>query len=356
LLSTIRITHRSPTDVKGFALKLDLITTLDGFDALQPEWNHLLPTSSTNQIFLTYQWQRTWWNAYQPGELFIVAGRDDAGTLIGIAPWFIEAGTRTMRGIGCVDVTDYLDVIAPAEHREAFFGEVVNLLAAKADQFSTLDLCNIPQESETLDVLPRFLTDRGFSLQIKQQEVCPFIALPEDFEGYLAQLDKKQRHECRRKLRRIEENKADKIAWYIVGREHNLDEEIDKFLDLMRASHPEKAEFLKNEQHLTFFRTMVHQVARCGWLQLSFLTVNDMPVSTYMNFDFNNRILVYNSGLLPEGYSQFSPGIVLLLYNIQHAIELRRPVFDFLRGNEEYKYRMGGKDRPVMNLEATLSK
>ena len=334
-------------------MKLDLITTVEGFDALQPEWNDLLPTSSTNQIFLTFQWQRTWWNAYQPGELFIVAGRSESGALVGLAPWFIEADTRIIRCIGCVDVTDYLDVLAPAAEREPFIAAVADLLVEHTADFSTLDLCNIPHDSATLEILPRFLTDRGFSLQIKQQEVCPTIELPADFEGYLAQLDKKQRHECRRKLRRIEENQVDKIEWYIVTREHDLDAEIEKFLHLMRASHPEKAVFLTNEQHLTFFRTMVHQVARCGWLQLSFLTVNGMPVSTYMNFDFNNRILVYNSGLLPEGYSQFSPGIVLLLYNIQHAINLRRPVFDFLRGNEEYKYRMGGKDRPVMNIEAT---
>jgi CelD/BcsL family acetyltransferase involved in cellulose biosynthesis len=334
-------------------LKLDLITTIEGFEVLQPEWNDLLPTSSTNQIFLTFQWQRTWWNAYQPGELFIIAGRNEIGALVGLAPWFIEANTRIMRGIGCVDVTDYLDVLAPAADREVFLAAVADLLVEHTADFTTLDLCNIPHDSATLELLPRFLTDRGFSLQIKQQEVCPIIELPADFEGYLAQLDKKQRHECRRKLRRIEENQVDKVEWYMVNRTHDLDAEIDKFLDLMRASHPEKALFLTNEQHLTFFRTMVHQVARCGWLQLSFLTVNDTPVSTYMNFDFNNRILVYNSGLLPEGYSQFSPGIVLLLYNIQHAINLRRPVFDFLRGNEEYKYRMGGKDRPVMNIEAT---
>lgn len=192
-------------------MKLDLIATIDRFEALQPEWNDLLPTSSTNQIFLTFQWQRAWWNAYQPGELFIITGRNEAGLLVGIAPWFIEADTRIIRCIGCVDVTDYLDVLAPAEYREPFLAAVADLLVAQSAKFSKLDLCNIPFGSATLEILPRFLTERGFSLDIKQQEVCPIIDLPADFEGYLAQLDKKQRHECRRKLRRIQENQVDKV-------------------------------------------------------------------------------------------------------------------------------------------------
>jgi CelD/BcsL family acetyltransferase involved in cellulose biosynthesis len=71
-----------------------------------------------------------------------------------------------------------------------------------------------------------------------------------------------------------------------------------------------------------------------------------------MNFDYGGHILVYNSGLLPEEYGHLSLGIVLLCYNIRHAIENKRKVFDFLRGNEVYKYRMGAKDNPVFMLRA----
>jgi len=89
---------------------------------------------------------------------------------------------------------------------------------------------------------------------------------------------------------------------------------------------------------------------------LTFLTVNGKPAATYLNFDYDNRILVYNSGLVPQTYAHLSPGIVLLAFNIQRAIDLGRREFDFLRGNEEYKYRMGGIDRPVMMLEAELQR
>jgi CelD/BcsL family acetyltransferase involved in cellulose biosynthesis len=84
---------------------------------------------------------------------------------------------------------------------------------------------------------------------------------------------------------------------------------------------------------------------------LNVLTVNGDRAATYFNFDYEDQILVYNSGLNPD-YAALSPGIVLISYNIQYAIEHKRKVFDFLQGNEEYKYRLGAEDTAVVNLNA----
>ncbi|MEP7287357.1 MAG: GNAT family N-acetyltransferase [Chloroflexota bacterium] len=337
-------------------MKLELITTMERFESLQAEWNSLLPDNATNEIFLTWEWQSTWWQCYQPGDLWVVAARDTDhnNRLVGLAPWFIEQPARVIRTIGCVEVTDYLDVLAVPGSREEFYLALVDFLVEHATDFSCLDLCNIPAGTPTLDLLPRLLTERGFAVQVKHEDVCPFIPLPSDFETYLDQLDKKQRHELRRKLRRAEAGDEAKLDWYIVGPEHDLNAEMDRFLDLMESSHPDKAKFLGESYHKAFFKTVMPRLAACGWLQLSFLTVKDTAVATYLNFDYNNRILVYNSGLLPSSYSHLSAGIILLIYNIQYAISKGRSEFDFLQGNEEYKYRMGGQDRSVLMLEATL--
>src|SRR5262249_6855099 len=153
-------------------------------------------------------------------------------------------------------------------------------------------------------------------VEIKDEDVCPHITLPGDFEAYLGMLDKKQRHELRRKVRRAEENEDEKVAWYIVGPEHDLKAEMDRFLNLMAASHQNKAQFLQESRHKLFFQTIMPILFERGWLQLSFLTVNGQAAATYFNFDYNNKILVYNSGLLPATHAHLSPGIVLLVYNI----------------------------------------
>ena len=334
-------------------MHLELITTLEQFEALQSDWNALLHYNATNEIFLTWEWQSTWWQVYHPGTLWVITARNETGQLVGIAPWFLEQPDRVIRTIGCVEVTDYLDILALPEAHAAFCSELAIFLTEHAGDYSRLDLCNIPSSSPTLELLPRLLTERGFAVQVKHEDVCPFIPLPDDFEAYLDGLDKKQRHELRRKLRRIESSEDERIEWYMVAPEHDLAAEAQKFMGLMAASAPEKAQFLQDEGHRAFFPAIIERLAVCGWVQLSFLTVNGQAAAAYLNFDFNNRILVYNSGLLPQSYSHLSLGIILLCYNIQTAIAHHREEIDFLQGNESYKYRMGAQDRSVMMLEAS---
>jgi CelD/BcsL family acetyltransferase involved in cellulose biosynthesis len=120
----------------------------------------------------------------------------------------------------------------------------------------------------------------------------------------------------------------------------------------MAASQPSKAEFLRNPANASFFRAVLPTIAARGWLRMTLLQVNQEAVAAYCDFDYQGKTLVYNSGLLPDRYSHLSTGIVLLAYNIQHAIEKGNHLFDFLRGNETYKYRMGGQDTKVFKLMA----
>ena len=333
-------------------VELTVYQDATAFDELKPEWNSLLARAPINCVFYTWEWQSTWWDAYQPGELLILTCRED-GELFGIAPLFIaesEQG-RSVQIIGCVDVTDYLDFIVDEARLPDVFAVFADYFAAHRDTFDILDLCNIPQDSATQSVLPDLLEMRGFDAAVAQQEVCPIIELPEDWGKYLGSLDKKQRHEIRRKLRRIHRT-ASEVDWYIVNGRHQLQEEVVQFMRLMAASDPQKEQFLQNPSNVTFFKNIAPIMQRCGWLQMNFLTVGDARAAAYINFVYGNRVLVYNSGLNHREYGQLSPGIVLLAYNIQYAIEQGYQVYDFLRGDETYKYRMGGRDTAVMNIIA----
>ena len=334
-------------------MKLTAFDHADVFDALRPEWNELLSRSHTNVIFSTWEWQSNWWAAYQAGELWVVAVRDDSDVLVGIAPWFIETndeGERVVRSIGCVDVTDYVDVIVAPEQRDEVFAELARHAAENRTRFDRINLCNIPEDSPTRTDFAAALERAGFSVELVMQEVCPVIPLPDDFEAYLGTLDKKQRHEIRRKVRRAEGEPG--LAWYIVGPEHDLDAEAERFLGLMAASQPDKAEFLQDPKNVAFFKRIVPATFEQGWLQLAFISFHGDVAAAYMDFDYDRRILVYNSGLQPDQYGHLSPGIVLLAYLIRLAIETKHTVFDFLRGNETYKYRMGAVDTRVYKLKA----
>jgi CelD/BcsL family acetyltransferase involved in cellulose biosynthesis len=326
------------------------------FAALESEWNTLVHKSQSNRIFSTWEWNQTWWNAYHPGRLWVVTVRNEDGELTGIAPCFIETTPdrrRVVRLIGCVDVTDYVDLIINPAQLELTLQAMVQFLAESRSEFEWLDFCNLPEASPVYRCLPKLLGSAGFSTSVKQQEVCPVIVLPTDWETYVESLDKKDRHELRRKLRRAESDE-EAVEWYIVGAEHDLKAESERFLALMAASQEQKQAFLENAQNREFFNQIVPILRERGWLQMSFLTINGEAAASYLNFLYEGHVQVYNSGLNMTRYSHLSAGIVLLAYNIKYAIEHGYQVFDFLRGNETYKYRMGAKDTGVFNLEARL--
>jgi CelD/BcsL family acetyltransferase involved in cellulose biosynthesis len=136
----------------------------------------------------------------------------------------------------------------------------------------------------------------------------PSIPLPGDFETYLAGIDKKQRHEIRRKMRRAEESGSN-LRWYIVEDEAATRREMDGFLHLM-AQDPEKAAFLTDVMR-SQMKSSIHAAFRAGWLQLAFLEVDGEKACGYLNFDYDNKIWVYNSGL-DRKFMDLSPGWVLL--------------------------------------------
>jgi CelD/BcsL family acetyltransferase involved in cellulose biosynthesis len=337
-------------------MKINLHRDPSVFDLLAPEWDALLTSATTNVVFLTREWQSTWWRHMNPGDLLVVTARDDADRLVAIVPLFrrrSEDGQLRLSLIGCEEVSDYLDFIVLPEHEEIVCQEVLRLL--NSPDFPTWDqieLCNAPTTSTVYRTFYAAAEQAGLAVKRCKQEICPVIELPRTWDEYLATLDKKQRHELRRKIRRAEaEAQTD---WYVVDpARHDLAAEMESFFELHRLSSPEKSIFM-DAQMRGFFSDVAQALAGRGWLHLSFITMNAQRAAGMLCFEYNNAFEVYNSGYDPNSYAQLSPGIVLLSYCIRQAIEQERGVFDFLRGDEEYKFRFGA--RPTGVYEVTLAR
>jgi len=329
------------------AMQITVYRTTAGFAALAAEWDTLLNASQADSLFLTHTWQTLWWEHYHPGELCLVAARDADGRLVGLAPLFWNAEERSLQTVGCVDVSDYLDWIVAAGSEATVYPALLDTLLTHPDvpAWEVLAPCNVPQDSVSLQWLPELARQRGLETEVAQDDVCPLLTLPGSWDEYLqTRLNKKQRHELRRKLRRGPE-----LAWYQVGPEHDLTAQVDLFVALMQKSHPEKAHFIQDSQNRAFFYAIAQATQQTGWLQLNFLTWQAEPIAAFFNFLYRNRVLVYNSGFDPA-YAIYSPGIALMARIIQQAIERRYAVVDFMRGDESYKYDLGGVDTTVHRL------
>jgi len=331
-------------------MKTQVYTDAAGFRALREEWNPLLRDSVSDTIFLTWEWQSTWWEHLGKGELYLVAVRD-GGQLSGIAPLYLtltDDGLNELSVVGCRDVSDYLDLIAASGQEEKVYGALLDWLGSdEAPTWDLADLCNIPATSPTHSLLAEMAAGRGYKVHTEVEDICPIIPLPSTWDEYLASLSKKQRHEIRRKIRRAEG--GGQINWYIVNEERDLAAEVDAFIELHQKSHVDKDEFM-DDQMKGFFHAAAQVLYEAGWLQLAFMEINGNKAATMLNFDYRDSILVYNSGYDPHKYARLSPGIVLLSYCIQRAIELGRAEFDFLRGDEQYKFRFGAQPTEIYRL------
>lgn len=317
------------------------------FAHLGAEWDNLAAQGMTDTPFQKLAYQRAWWTNLKPetATLHTITVRDEADMLIAIACFYLL--DEVVYFNGCVEETDYLDLIVSEENAARAWPAVLDCLASgEIGPWAALNLCNIPAASASRALLEQLGSERGLTVTEEQIEVCPVIDLPETFETYLDGLDSKQRREISRKLRRAAAMGA---ATRTVGPDEDIEAATDAFLELLQASTFEKRDWLNDGRRAVF-----HEVARAaqadGTLQLMFTSVDGNDAAALFNFDYNGRTWVYNSGLDPAAYSGLSLGVVLTAQAIEQAIKSGNYEFDFLRGDEAYKYRFGATDTAIYRL------
>ncbi len=325
-----------------------LFQDVAAFDELAEAWIDLLSRSSADSPFLRPGWLRTWWDHFGEGELCLVVA-EEGERLIGIAPlrriardgrWVLETFSE--------EVSDYLELPVEAGREEAMADLLLAWLTSPAaPDWDVLILWNIRADSPSVRIWPSVAAAHALPVRVEPLTVCPVLALPETWDAYLQRLNRKERHELRRKLRRLEAMEG--VRWYILRQDGpEAEEAIARFLELMAASNPEKAAFLSDRMR-AFFRQVIRHGLQKGWARLSFLEIEGEKAAAYLDFDYRDRIWLYNAGLNPR-YAGLSPGVVLLAYLIRQAIEQGKRVFDFLRGDEPYKFRFGAREVPLYRI------
>ena len=219
-------------------MKIDALPGLAALD--EGRWNTLLERSRLPSIFLTWQWQTEWSRAFaadRPQQ--ILTATDADGSLAGVLPLYEDEPGR-QRIIGGVDVSDYLDLIAVAGREEEIWQA---LLHHRAGQPGEWDLHGIRAASATATVVPALAPGHGLEVAVARQDRCPVLALPKTWDEYLGKLSGKDRHELRRKMRRLERELPG-----VTARAHaepaGWDEAMTRFLTLHRLSKIGKARFM----------------------------------------------------------------------------------------------------------------
>ena len=314
------------------------------FDSLESSWNDLRHKLNWDSVFVLPRWLKVWWQAFgEDSKLYLFEVRENRN-VIGIAPLMVKESKASF--IGSADVCDYMDFIVAPGKELPFFTAVLDKL--QKDGIKELCLESLRHDSTVMACLVDLAKGKGYEVTCTRENVSLDLELPSSWDDYLRTLNPKQRREIGRKFRRLEEEGD--INYRII--ESAKPELLDIFFRLMRVSREDKAAFLTPQME-SFFRALAQTMSQAGMLRFGVLEISAKPVAVVMCFDYNDKVYLYNSGYDPE-YGYVSAGLLSKLLSIKDSIERGRKVYDFLKGPEEYKYRLGGREIPIYSCRIVL--
>jgi CelD/BcsL family acetyltransferase involved in cellulose biosynthesis len=272
-----------------------------------------------------------------PGFLSVVTGYEDGEPFVVSSAHGLLALSRqgsTVRFAGDREVTDYHSPLGD---------DTEQLLARVAEDTSVdrFELDSLPEEAAK--PLVASLTSLGWEVGCRDEEVAAVLSLPESFDEYLREVGKKERHEIRRKRRRFQEALGEVRHETHRGPGWAL----DQFVALHRMAGGEKGSFMTEER----CRMFASLLALSGWRIDLLRTPDDTAAACVMGFADGTGYYLYNSAY-DAGLAEASPGVVLLGTMIEKAIEEGMARFDFLKGDETYKFRLGATKRPLTDVVA----
>lgn len=324
----------------------DLIVTREDFESIE---NYRTATSSTLRwelIFTLPAWLKTWWRNFGTGaELYLKAVKQ-GDQVIGIAPLQIRDGKASF--VGNPDICDYQDFITAPNREKEFFNAILEDL--RQNGIKTLELEPLRPDSSSIKHLVPLAQERNFSISSYQSDVSLDLDLPANWEDYLTGLDGKQRHELKRKIRNLQ--RSGTVDYRVIEDSRAISEFTDLFLQMFPDYRRDKAEFMTAEMQ-NFFRSMSLAMAEIGILRFGVLGLENKSVAMIMYFDYSGNMYLYNSAYDPE-FRSLSVGVINKARCIQDGIEKRKKKFDFLKGSEQYKYYLGGKEIPLYNYVITI--
>ena len=297
-------------------------------------------------LFVLPEWLRVWWDAFGgAADLRILSVRNQEN-VIGLAPLQLKGDRASF--IGSTDVCDCLDFIVAAGREGEFFEVLLDHLNQQG--ITNLDLGLLRADSTVLTGLVQVAENRGCKVSTSSEDITLELDLPAIWEDYLGLLNGKQRHEVKRKLRRLYE--AGDVNLRVVEDAAEIPQHMPTFFELFKMSGNEKAAFM-TDQMTSFFRTLAGAMAKSKILKLYILELDDAPAAAALCFDFNATLHLYNSGFDPR-FNALSVGSLCNVLSIKDAIQSGRQKYDFLKGAETYKYRLGGKEVPLYSCKIRL--
>ncbi len=324
---------------------------------LENSWNNFLQESAFPNIFLTWEWVTTWWKWFGKGASLLLVVACDGSEVVGILPIYMgktsvfpgfQVNAIRFIGDGGPVFPDYLGPIVREEDVEKIIPVLCQSLLQSLTNWDIIKLSDILPETKPVSALVNVL-GQVFIGEKYMGERCPYMPLPSDYNSFLAKLDPRRRESVRRILRKAKKKYDIKFKCYTSV--DSVDEAFSLLTDIYKKSlrGQNRNNGFNRSDYLSFHHEVSMAFAKQGWLRLYILWFNEVPVAFIYGYFYNRVFWYYQTGF-DLTYSREGPGSIILQLVIESLISEGAVQFDFLRGDEEYKYHFANDERLTKSI------
>lgn len=338
-------------------MRHEVVRSVDQWCALRRDWNDLLSNSLANQLFMTWEWLDCWLRVQRAAhDLLVICVRDDAGQLLGVAPFYKADYAllkvlpyRVLRMIGDADSgAEYQAWLARESHEDEVCAEIVRALKLLRREWDLIWMPNVASWSGAHAAAVRAIRAGRLGVRTRPRGFST-IPLPGDYEAYLSRMSPNRRQQVRRNTKKILSRPGVEVR-AVTSRE-----ELGPALEALFRLHGKRwravgkdGVFDRNPREREFYEQFVPEALERGWLALFMLLDKSEPKAVQIGYVYRGTLLQLQEGFDPD----YSPhvGNALRAWVVQDCISKGLTEYDFLAGHSEHKRRWLATERTGLDL------
>ena len=339
-------------------MKFEIITSPDDFVALRGEMEANL-RHFPDSFFYSPCWLAPFHKVLgSEGGVAHIIGRDDQGTISGSVHFSLvrtpflkifHPQVLALLGTRSVVSPEHLDFPIRREAWDEWFGFLADYIRDEMRRCAFAVFDSVAEKAPCLDAFMTHLRRSGFRVIRQEQDVCPYLDLPESFETLLEGYSPNMRKIIRRSLRRAQD-KVRMVDYREIGDVEKALQEARCLHTLSREKKGDEGSF-ERPGYIEFHRELIRCLLDEDKLYLKFLVSGQTPVAFRYGFVVDGVYYDYQTGYDPA-YEEWRPGFVILALIAEDLIGRKVKQFDFLRGNESYKRHWAHSDRKTYRYYA----
>lgn len=345
-------------------MHIDKIDNFETFNKVRENWDFVYKADPQAHFFLSWVWLSGWLpQTHEPW--FILAAKPDTEDSSYVAFFPLKISLKHQHGgtfeteicMAGNSMADYTGLIGLPGYEEKVILAFVTYIQQQF-VWSSFDVKSILSTDTKISLLLRSFSQDSFELsQIRIQSVnekdpdhyiAPYISLPNDWDSYLQNyVGSNTRQKIRRFLRKIETSDE----FYITHvNADNLQSQIDILLKFWESRW--KKQFRANfDVNMNYYHLILRHCFKNNCLYLPVLWQGKKPLGAIANFvDVQQKAMLFVITGRDESFKNPPPGLILHADAIRYAIQNGFKIYDFLMGNEEYKYAFGTQERHIQHI------